>query len=89
MVLVRGIEYYFKNLPENAIREAVTIGSMDVERSMRDYYEKLYIQKTDSGHEYFKSNILAKSLLKTNYQISLIIKIFNNLRIITIHLIVY
>jgi len=39
----------------------VHIGVSDVERSMRDYYEELYVSNPDSGHAFFKNNILRKS----------------------------
>lgn len=68
MLLVRVTKYYFKNLPGNVIREAVNIGSMDVERIMRDNYENLYIQTPDSGHNYFKFIIPAKSPLSGFYK---------------------
>lgn len=71
--LVRDIEYYLKKLPEEVIKKVATIGSMDVERDMRDYYEKLYIVEPDSNHQYFKTNILAKSPLsglKNDYALS-------------------
>ncbi|KAL4089966.1 hypothetical protein QTP88_024893 [Uroleucon formosanum] len=44
------------------------LGSMDVERIIRDNYENLYIQTPDSGHNYFKFIIPAKSPLSGFYK---------------------
>jgi len=51
----------FIYLPQNIILELVRIGSSDVERSMRDYYEELYIGETDENHNFFKNNVLRQS----------------------------
>jgi len=41
--------------------ELVQIGLSEVERSMRDYYEELYISNPDSEHSFFKNSVLRKS----------------------------
>jgi len=58
-----ALQYYFPNVPRHVIQIMQKIGSSDVERDMRAYYERMYILSKDSGHLYYVNNILPKSFV--------------------------
>lgn len=60
---LNALKYYFKNVPPFILDTINEYGSSEVERQMRTYYEQLYIQNTDTGHDYFKNNILRRDAI--------------------------
>lgn len=66
--LFRGLKCYFKNVPEHIIFNVQHFDSPRLERDMRTYFEDLYINNHDDGHDYFKNTVLADSSLVTDSQ---------------------
>lgn len=60
--IVSALKYYYKSVPDRVIYRMYEIAVGNVERDLRNYYEKLYIgDRVDGAHEYFTNHVLPKS----------------------------
>ncbi|CAH1732275.1 unnamed protein product [Aphis gossypii] len=58
-----SLRYYFKHLPDFLYHGLAYYSRFDIEVDMRSYFETLYIDNTDHGHQKFKEMLCTNSIM--------------------------